>query len=111
MHLIPVLLCYRPNLVARVLFSFFFLMLPRPPRSTLLPYTTLFRSCPISHHPRDGEGNQNSRDYGYWANHGDILRQILIKVLTFKQTITTYVSGNGYSRNLTYSPNCDRYQA
>src|SRR5437773_4203260 len=24
---------------------FFFLMLPRPPRSTLFPYTTLFRSC------------------------------------------------------------------
>src|SRR5437763_4578690 len=26
------------------IFSFFFLMLPRPPRSTLFPYTTLFRS-------------------------------------------------------------------
>src|SRR5207249_7948946 len=26
-------------------FSFFFLMLLRPPRSTLFPYTTLFRSC------------------------------------------------------------------
>src|SRR5690349_23478540 len=26
------------------LFSFFFLMIPRPPRSTLFPYTTLFRS-------------------------------------------------------------------
>src|SRR5206468_6870548 len=25
---------------------FFFLMLPPPPRSTLFPYTTLFRSCP-----------------------------------------------------------------
>src|SRR5437660_10701621 len=25
-------------------FSFFFLMIPRPPRSTLFPYTTLFRS-------------------------------------------------------------------
>src|SRR5438067_3844572 len=25
-------------------FLFFFLMLPRPPRSTLFPYTTLFRS-------------------------------------------------------------------
>src|SRR5439155_21212953 len=25
--------------------SFFFLMLPPPPRSTLFPYTTLFRSC------------------------------------------------------------------
>src|SRR5688572_32383398 len=25
--------------------SFFFLMIPRPPRSTLFPYTTLFRSA------------------------------------------------------------------
>src|SRR2546430_7910715 len=29
-----------PNLV-----GFFFLMIRRPPRSTLFPYTTLFRSC------------------------------------------------------------------
>src|SRR2546427_6845592 len=29
-------------------FSFFFLMIRRPPRSTLFPYTTLFRS-----HPQD----------------------------------------------------------
>src|SRR5436190_4494169 len=28
--------------------SFFFLMIRRPPRSTLFPYTTLFRSCPPS---------------------------------------------------------------
>src|SRR3712207_7482336 len=28
----------------RVLLSFFFLMIRRPPRSTLFPYTTLFRS-------------------------------------------------------------------
>src|SRR3970282_2654683 len=28
----------------RVLFMFFFLMIRRPPRSTLFPYTTLFRS-------------------------------------------------------------------
>src|SRR5688572_32426890 len=27
-------------------FSFFFLMIRRPPRSTLFPYTTLFRSHP-----------------------------------------------------------------
>src|SRR6201993_5488336 len=25
----------------------FFLMIRRPPRSTLFPYTTLFRSCPV----------------------------------------------------------------
>src|SRR5690606_41768357 len=30
--------------IRRAFLSFFFLMLPRPPRSTLFPYTTLFRS-------------------------------------------------------------------
>src|SRR3974377_2566934 len=29
-----------------LLLSFFFLMIRRPPRSTLFPYTTLFRSSP-----------------------------------------------------------------
>src|SRR5574340_1534051 len=28
--------------------SFFFLMIRRPPRSTLFPYTTLFRSIPLA---------------------------------------------------------------
>src|SRR5262247_4655573 len=35
-----------------MLVSFFFLMIRRPPRSTLFPYTTLFRS----HHDRDRHG-------------------------------------------------------
>src|SRR6195256_2303607 len=35
---------------------FFFLMIRRPPRSTLFPYTTLFRSC----NPRRGS-NRNTR--------------------------------------------------
>src|SRR5260370_9079988 len=30
---------------------FFFLMIRRPPRSTLFPYTTLFRSGPREHQP------------------------------------------------------------
>src|SRR5260221_5056117 len=37
-------------------FSFFFLMIRRPPRSTLFPYTTLFRSwhpLPRNRHGRD----------------------------------------------------------
>src|SRR2546429_9070900 len=29
----------------RLIYSFFFLMIRRPPRSTLFPYTTLFRSA------------------------------------------------------------------
>src|SRR6266853_3904534 len=33
---------------------FFFLMIRRPPRSTLFPYTTLFRSCWGA--PKPGEG-------------------------------------------------------
>src|SRR5438477_741538 len=35
---------YVANLVAFCLAFFFFLMIRRPPRSTLFPYTTLFRS-------------------------------------------------------------------
>src|SRR5439155_21744096 len=31
---------------------FFFLMIRRPPRSTLFPYTTLFRSVAVRHHAR-----------------------------------------------------------
>src|SRR2546426_6856745 len=36
-----------------ILAFFFFLMIRRPPRSTLFPYTTLFRSPPATHwaHP------------------------------------------------------------
>src|SRR5205807_8521355 len=32
------------HLILSLYLSFLFLMLPRPPRSTLFPYTTLFRS-------------------------------------------------------------------
>src|SRR3712207_9226591 len=34
------------------IYLFFFLMIRRPPRSTLFPYTTLFRSCSPSRPPR-----------------------------------------------------------
>src|SRR5688572_32352857 len=39
---------------------FFFLMVPRPPRSTLFPYTTLFRSAQESRF-LDGQGPQGQR--------------------------------------------------
>src|SRR3712207_9501376 len=35
----------RSYVTIALLFVFFFLMIRRPPRSTLFPYTTLFRSC------------------------------------------------------------------
>src|SRR2546422_6921004 len=34
--------------VAKAMSSFFFLMIRRPPRSTLFPYTTLFRSLTVT---------------------------------------------------------------
>src|SRR3712207_9562291 len=34
----------RSYVTCRYVYSFFFLMIRRPPRSTLFPYTTLFRS-------------------------------------------------------------------
>src|SRR5476649_3019336 len=49
---------------------FFFLMIRRPPRSTLFPYTTLFRSCEYIRHrqrnppadaPRDGSDRKSTR--------------------------------------------------
>src|SRR2546430_17173144 len=41
-------MCSRPDYAYRVcrgVYIFFFLMIRRPPRSTLFPYTTLFRSA------------------------------------------------------------------
>src|SRR5471030_2034839 len=41
---------------------FFFLMIRRPPRSTLFPYTTLFRSRP--HHREQRRGGPRARRHG-----------------------------------------------
>src|SRR5262249_61874459 len=49
---VPSLLPFTP--LARRTTLFFFLMIRRPPRSTLFPYTTLFRSS--SHAPPPGRG-------------------------------------------------------
>src|SRR5256885_11814160 len=46
--------------------SFFFLMIRRPPRSTLFPYTTLFRSRAAS----IGPGTASPSSSGpYWSRH------------------------------------------
>src|SRR5438876_10856181 len=46
------LLSYYTILPITMLFIFFFLIIPRPPRSTLFPYTTLFRSSARAFTPR-----------------------------------------------------------
>src|SRR5215510_15465092 len=42
-------------------FSFFFLMIRRPPRSTLFPYTTLFRSGPPGYRRHRGAAPRRRR--------------------------------------------------
>src|SRR2546430_12202311 len=42
------MLCCPLCLISVLLYCFFFLMIRRPPRSTLFPYTTLFRSLRVA---------------------------------------------------------------
>src|SRR2546430_17499074 len=58
--------------------SFFFLMIRRPPRSTLFPYTTLFRSHDalhqrMAHHVLGVE--ERERDARHRAQHLDHVRE------------------------------------
>src|SRR3712207_7171517 len=48
--------CHTRHVVYCVLF--FFLMIRRPPRSTLFPYTTLFRSVEVAPQHRPGDRRQ-----------------------------------------------------
>src|SRR3712207_7839473 len=48
---------------------FFFLMIRRPPRSTLFPYTTLFRSGPAAAHRGIRHGRHALREAGAGARH------------------------------------------
>src|SRR3712207_8283882 len=43
-----------------IIFFLFFLMIRRPPRSTLFPYTTLFRSLPARPHAERVQGSTNT---------------------------------------------------
>src|ERR1039457_56113 len=51
-----------------ILFNIFFLMIRRPPRSTLFPYTTLFRSAQLEEHPGTGATHLHQRGDGGEGN-------------------------------------------
>src|SRR3712207_7720874 len=53
---------------------FFFLMIRRPPRSTLFPYTTLFRSEPGGQHVVEGVDVGDAPGAGLEPRVGDQLR-------------------------------------
>src|SRR3712207_8020422 len=51
---------------------FFFLMIRRPPRSTLFPYTTLFRSHLSGHHC-----NRVSRNCGFFLSYFSSMHNLI----------------------------------
>src|SRR5687768_17995401 len=80
--------------------SFFFLMIRRPPRSTLFPYTTLFRSP--SPQPVGGRRrrqlDQDRRDEGRSEEHTSELQsrlQLVCRLLLEKKKKTP-THGKGY---------------
>src|SRR3989449_8184115 len=79
-----------PGLLARF---FFFLMIRRPPRSTLFPYTTLFRSL-----PRDGEvlSNLFQRVVGVLADPKALTQDALLARREGDRKSTHLNSSHGY---------------
>src|SRR5439155_3595366 len=63
--MVPLLCCRHPSSIS----IFFFLMIRRPPRSTLFPYTTLFRSNYFSGSRvvNRGFGGSQMEDSAYFA--------------------------------------------
>src|SRR2546422_11170180 len=62
---------YFQSYIVSIYTCFFFLMIRRPPRSTLFPYTTLFRSHSEWRHIADRERALR------WHHHDDLHRDLL----------------------------------
>src|SRR2546422_7066917 len=67
--IVVLVVCCLCDLYIRLSF-FFFLMIRRPPRSTLFPYTTLFRSCAAPARISDDAGGAAARAAGRTAHPG-----------------------------------------
>src|SRR5579872_7530997 len=86
--------------------SFFFLMIRRPPRSTLFPYTTLFRSCirldPSAGLGRGccGEAHQKQRSEEHTSELQSRPHLVCRLLLEKKKTLDTSPRFYGRSNNL-----------
>src|SRR2546429_7137661 len=67
---------YTNKILQILVHCFFFLMIRRPPRSTLFPYTTLFRSCSESNSVSWSDQWQEGCRYGRNLFHGSPSRQL-----------------------------------
>src|SRR5258708_27208489 len=77
---------------------FFFLMIRRPPRSTLFPYTTLFRST----HPQvAGGGEVTFPDYLDWRSQQSSFEQMAGYSITSPETVSLVWDGHARSEEHT----------
>src|ERR1035437_10027083 len=97
--------------VVPVLFRFFFLMIRRPPRSTLFPYTTLFRSVafkmlqeerPGHPPPGPGGGHRDRKSTRLNSSHANISYAVFCLK---KKTLNRYFHGESVQQGVTLSPN------
>src|SRR2546429_4677087 len=84
---------------------FFFLMIRRPPRSTLFPYTTLFRSLvfPVpqgQHHLRRGGDGRRRRSEEHTSELQSRLN-LVCRLLLEKKKITTRINTYLIRSNIT----------
>src|SRR6202022_4928007 len=76
-----------PNAFFSAVFCFFFLMIRRPPRSTLFPYTTLFRSPALTYLgagaallPEDSWERRRSEEHtSELQSHSDLVCRLLLE--------------------------------
>src|ERR1041384_8489201 len=83
-----------PHLCSCCVVCFFFLMIRRPPRSTLFPYTTLFRSC-IAQLPPTRVGMEACGGAHDWRSEEHTselqsLAYLVCRLLLEKKTQTAY---------------------
>src|SRR5260221_6662543 len=110
--------------LAHLIFIFFFLMIRRPPRSTLFPYTTLFRSEEIETWPKkklpvlggrtpmqavktpDGLEIVESRSEEHTSelqSHSDLVCRLLLEKKKKKNRIQSGMSANLTQDHVHYS--------
>src|SRR5258708_39064317 len=65
---------YYLSCVCLLLLHFFFLMIRRPPRSTLFPYTTLFRSYHVPRPARRERSETLLRMFELWERRNDLVK-------------------------------------
>src|SRR3712207_9069057 len=91
-----------------VFLFFFFLMIRRPPRSTLFPYTTLFRSSSVA----KMEGGPSRQGLSLFSSRGDTQAQTTLDGTTgvlYQPTITADRKStrlNSSHANISYAVFC-----